>query len=57
VAGRTRLTNQLRAMLLERGVILPKRRVQLIKRLDELMAGELPISQRARQLLQDLRDE
>ena len=57
VAGRTRLTNQLRAMLLERGVILPKRRAPLIKRLDELMAGELPISQRARQLLQDLRDE
>jgi len=57
VAGRTRLINQLRAMLLERGVILPKRRAPLIKRLDELMAGELPISQRARQLLQDLRDE
>ena len=57
VAGRTRLTNQLRAMLLERGVILPKRRAPLIKRLDELIAGELPISQRARQLLLDLRDE
>ena len=39
VAGRTRLTNQLRAVLLERGVILPKRRAPLSKRLDELMAG------------------
>jgi transposase len=57
VAGRTRLTNQLRAVLLERGVILPKRRAPLIKRLDELMAGELPISRRALRLLQELRDE
>jgi transposase len=57
VAGRTRLTNQLRAVLLERGVILPKRRAPLIKRLDELMVGELPISARALRLLEDLRDE
>ena len=57
VAGRTRLTNQLRAVLLERGVILPKRRAPLSKRLDELMAGELAISPRALRLLQDLRDE
>ena len=57
VAGRTRLTNQLRAVLLERGVILPKRRAPLRQRLDELMAGELAISPRALRLLQDLRDE
>jgi transposase len=57
VAGRTRLTNQLRAVLLERGVILPKRRAALAKRLDELMAGELAISPRALRLLQDLREE
>lgn len=44
-------------MLLERGVILPKRRAPLIKRLDELMVGELPISQRALRLIEDLRDE
>ena len=31
----TRLTNQLRAVLLERDVILPKRRAPLSKRLDE----------------------
>lgn len=57
VASRTRLTNQLRAVLLERGVILPKRRSCLARRLDELMKGELAISPRARRLLQDLRDE
>lgn len=57
VAGRTRLTNQLRAVLLERGIILPKRRSMLAKRLDELLAGEMEISPRARRLLQDLRDE
>jgi transposase len=57
VAGRTRLTNQLRAVLLERGVILPKRRGPVIKCLDELMAGEPPISTRALRLIEDLRDE
>lgn len=57
VAGRTRLTNQLRAVLLEHGVILPKRRPPLGKRLDELMAGDAAISARAFRLLQDLRDE
>jgi transposase len=57
VAGRTRLTNQLRAVLLERGVILPKRRGPLIARLDELMMDELAINARALRLLLDLRDE
>ena len=58
VAGRTRLTNQLRAVLLERGVILPKRRSCLAKRLDEMMKeGELAVSPRAIGLLQDLREE
>jgi transposase len=46
VTARTRLTAQLRAVLLERGVILPKRRAPLRHRLHELMAGELPISPR-----------
>ncbi|MGG5824106.1 IS110 family transposase, partial [Falsiroseomonas sp. HW251] len=36
VAARTRLTNQLRAVLLERGVIMPKRRTMLRQRLAEL---------------------
>ena len=57
VTARTRLTNQLRAVLLERGVILPKRRATLRHRLHELMAGELPISPRVLRLLQDLREE
>lgn len=57
VAERTRLTNQLRAVLLERGIILPKRRAPLIQRLDELMGGELAISGRMMRLLGDLRDK
>lgn len=58
VAGRTRLTNQLRAVLLERGLILPKRRSCLAKRLDAMMKeGELAVSPRAIRLLQDLREE
>ena len=57
VTARTRLTNQLRAVLLERGIILPKRRASLRQRLDELMSGEMSISARAVRLLGDLRDE
>lgn len=57
VAARTRLINQLRAVLLERGVILPKRRAPLRQRLDELTAGDLAISARALRLVQDLQDE
>jgi hypothetical protein len=57
VTARTRLTNQLRAVLLERRVILPKRRAPLRHRLHELMAGELPISPRVIRLLQDLCEE
>ena len=58
VSARTRLTNQLRAVLLERGVILPKRRAPLRQRLDELMgAGQLEMSARALRLLEALRDE
>lgn len=39
--ARTWLTNQLRAVLLERGIILPKRRVLLRHRLHELMGYRL----------------
>jgi len=57
VAARTRLTNQLRAVLLERGVILPKRKAPLRLRLDELTTDGLAISPRMLRLLEDLRDE
>lgn len=58
MASRTRLTDQLRAVLLERGVILPKRRSCLVKRLDEVMKeGGLTITPGALRLLRDLRDE
>jgi transposase len=51
------LTNQLRAVLLERGLILPKRRAPMKQRLNELMAGEVAISPRALRLLRALCDE
>ena len=56
VASRTMLINQLRAVLLERGITLPQGRNILMRRLNEL-AGELPVSERTRQLLADLREE
>jgi transposase len=57
VNARTTLINQLRAVLLERGIILPKGRVNLMRRLEDLMAGNPAISARASKLLEDLRDE
>ena len=57
VNARTALINQLRAVLLERGIILPKGRVNLMRRLGELMAGDPAVSTRASKLLEDLRDE
>ena len=57
VISRTRLINQLRAMLLERGIILPKRRMALQHRLDELRSGAPSLSTRMLHLLHDLRDE
>lgn len=58
VRSRTMLINQLRAILLERGIILPQGRNILMRRLNELMAaGALPISERTQRLLADLREE
>lgn len=57
VTARTRLTNQLRAVLLERGIILPKRRAALKQRLDGLAGGDMGVSARYARLLGDLRDE
>ncbi len=56
VAARTALINQLRAVFLERGVALPKGRIILMKRFQEIMDG-LSASQRAKRLLEDLREE
>lgn len=57
VNARTALINQLRAVLLERGIILPKGRVNLMRRLENLMTGDPAVSDRTRKLLSDLRDE
>jgi transposase len=58
VAERTNLINQLRAILLERGVIFPAGRRKLELGLDGMLAeGEAPLSPRVRQLLGELRRE
>ena len=57
VNARTALINQLRAVLLERGIILPKGRINLMRRLEDLMAGDPAVSVRTAALLADLRDE
>lgn len=59
VAERTALINQMRALLLERGVVLPKRRHQLELWADELRAeAEIAgLSPRIRSLLADMRAE
>lgn len=57
VAARTRLINQLRAMLLERGITMPQRRVVLSQRLETLGSDDLALGERAKRMLSDLRDE
>lgn len=57
VNARTALINQLRAVLLERGIILPKGRINLMRRLEDLITGDPAVSARTRTLLIDLRDE
>ena len=57
VQARTALTNQLRAVLLERGVVLPKGRTALMRRLDAMMAGDVALSARTGELVKDLRGE
>lgn len=54
VLARTSLVNQLRAVLLERGIVLPKGRGVLMRRLDEIGLDDLPVSTRTVQLLKDL---
>ena len=59
VAERTALINQMRALLLERGVVLPQRRRALLMWLDApVIAGEPdPLSPRLRLLVTDMRAE
>ncbi len=57
VLARTALINQLRAVLLERGIILPKGRSVLMRRLAEVGIERLASSSRTRALVKDLNDE
>ncbi len=58
VAERTALVNQLRALLLERGIVLPQRRRAVAAWVDEPVAdGEDPLSARVRLLVTDMRAE
>jgi transposase len=59
VAERTALINQLRALLLERGVVLPQRRRALLMWLDAPVSAEEPdpLSPRLRLLVADMRTE
>jgi transposase len=57
VLARTAVINQLRAVLLERGITFPKGRITLMRRLDEIGLDQLPVSARTRRLLGDLRRE
>ena len=57
VAARTRLTNQLRAVVLERGIIMPKRRAVLKRRLVDFLSDAPALSPRALKLLEDMQDE
>ena len=58
VGRRTALINQLRAILLERGIIVPQSRRMLEKRLPEILADERNgLSPRMRRLIEDLRRE
>ena len=57
VGERTTLANQLRAILLERGIVIAKGRRKLELRLDQLLAGEMAIGSRIRVLIEDMRAE
>lgn len=57
VLARTGLINQLRAVLLERGITIPKGRAMLMRRLAELGLENLELSARTRRLLEELLEE
>ena len=55
---RTALINQLRAVLLERGIVMPQGRCKLERHVDALLAEEeIRFSPRARLLIEDLHVE
>lgn len=57
VLARTALINQLRAVLLERGIIFPKGRIVFMRRLYEVGVEGMAVTARTRRLLDDLREE
>jgi transposase len=58
VGERTALINQLRAVLLERGLVAPQGRRKLEQRLEQWLSEEgLALSQRIRSLIEDMRAE
>ena len=57
VTARTALTNQLRAILLERGVLFPKGRKTLMRRFDQQPAELNELGTRMQQLVADIRTE
>jgi transposase len=57
IGERTTLINQLRAVLLERGIVIAKGRRKLETQLDRLLADEIAISGRIRILIEDMRNE
>jgi transposase len=54
---RTALINQLRAILLERGIVIAKGRRNLERELDAMLGDGLAVSQRLRMLIDDMREE
>jgi transposase len=57
VGARTALINQLRAILLEHGIVVARRKAQLARRLPDILADEGALSPRLRLLLEELRGE
>ena len=54
VGQRTALTNQIRSLLLERGIVVPQGRRKLLDALDSVRAGDSGLSRRVQVLLADM---
>lgn len=57
VLARTAVINQLRAVPLERGIVFPKGRVLLMRRLEAIGTANLAVGARTRTLVKDLIEE